>query len=368
LKRSVSRTIVLLLISLSGAMPVIAEEVRIGYFGPSDPSHPLGGEMWLAASLAIEEANQAGGFHGRPFRLVPVWSENPWGSGVSQFVRMVYDESVTAVIGSVDGASTHLAEQVVAKARLTLISPAGTDRSVSMARVAWAFSCMPADDEQARVLWEALKEASAEVTFVLVSSNEHDWHHAALAFIDRAARDGASPLYHFEVEPGTRDLSTIAALWADSGPAAVVVLAGPQDSALWVNSLRAVDAEPRIFGGHSIGRRVFIDAVGAAGDGVVFTHGCDPSYLSAPFAETFTERFGARPDCAAAQTYDAVQMLVEAITEAGLDRAAIRDAVAALPPWSGAAGSIAWGPLGQNRRTPRPAVLRDGRILPYSTD
>ncbi len=50
--------------------PADAEEVRIGYFGPSDPAHAEFGDLWSAAQLAIEQANRQGGYHGKPFRLV----------------------------------------------------------------------------------------------------------------------------------------------------------------------------------------------------------------------------------------------------------------------------------------------------------
>ena len=92
-------------------------EVRIGYFGPSDPNHVLGGDLWLAAQIAIEEANSTGGYRGSAFRLLPAWSENPWGSGISDVTRLVYNEHVWALIGRIDGPSTHLVEQVTTKAR-----------------------------------------------------------------------------------------------------------------------------------------------------------------------------------------------------------------------------------------------------------
>ena len=120
-------------------------EVAIGWFGPADPAHPLHGDLWTAAPLAVEEANRAGGWNGLPFRLLPRWSENVWGSGVSQVARMVYEDRVWAILGSVDGAATHLAEQIVAKARLPLVSPVSTDESVNLAGVPWMFSLAPAD-------------------------------------------------------------------------------------------------------------------------------------------------------------------------------------------------------------------------------
>src|SRR5271157_3439573 len=44
--------------------------VLLGYFGPSDPDHPLGGDLWKAAALAVSQANAQGGYQGKPFRLV----------------------------------------------------------------------------------------------------------------------------------------------------------------------------------------------------------------------------------------------------------------------------------------------------------
>ncbi|MEK7409191.1 MAG: hypothetical protein AAB225_29360, partial [Acidobacteriota bacterium] len=103
------------------AEPSGVREVGIGYFGPADPQHPEAGAIWAGAALAIEEANREGGYRGLPFRLVPGWAENPWAAGASAVVRLAYRDRVWAIIGSIDGAATHLAEQVVVKARLTLI-------------------------------------------------------------------------------------------------------------------------------------------------------------------------------------------------------------------------------------------------------
>jgi hypothetical protein len=45
-----------------------------------------------------------------------------------------YEDKVWAIIGGIDGATTHLAEQVAAKAQLTLVNPVATDRSILCAR------------------------------------------------------------------------------------------------------------------------------------------------------------------------------------------------------------------------------------------
>jgi ABC-type branched-subunit amino acid transport system substrate-binding protein len=342
--------------------PAGIDEVRIGYFGPSDPSHPLGGDMWLASRLAVEEANRDGGYRGIPFRLVPSWSDTPWGTGVADLARRVYSEGVWAIIGSIDGASTHLAEQVVAKARLTLINPAGTDKTVNLANVAWMFSCLPADDALARVLGSAIMDEIGRRPFVVLSTTDHDSHHAALELTTYLGREGRSPLYLMEFETGATDLSSMLERVATSDAAAVVVFADPIDSARMVSALRRLDGDLAVFGSHSMGRRAFLEAAGSDADGVVFPLPCDAAVFSSSFAAEFFSRFGRRPDCTAAQTYDTTRVTIEAIREAGLNRARIRDAIEALSPWTGVSGTIEWNSLGQNEREVRPATIDGGRI------
>ena len=80
------------------------------------------------------------------------WSEKTGGTGVSSLTRMAYTDRVWALLGSIDGASTHLAEQVVAKARLSLLDPMSTDGTINQANVAWAFSTLPSDQTIAKAL------------------------------------------------------------------------------------------------------------------------------------------------------------------------------------------------------------------------
>ena len=49
-------------------------------------------------------------------------------------------------------------------------------------------------------------------------------------------------------------------------------------------------------------------------------------------------------------TYDAVQLLVAAVRQAGLNRARIGDALRDLSPWDGVAGTVRWDTLGGNTR------------------
>ena len=315
-------------------------EVKIGYFGPADPLHAVGGTLWQGAAQAIEQANLEGGYKGLPFRLVPAWRDNPWRAGAGVLARLIYQERVWAIIGSIDGATTHLAEQVALKARLTLINPAASDRTIHGANVPWMFSCVPGDHRQAPVLVKAL----AGRPFVLVSATDHD----SRAFV---AELRARPALRIEFQAGTPEVSALAARVAEAAPQAVVVIAGALDSGRVVAALRRLGCTTPVLCGPAAGRRAFLEEAGPAAEGVLFPLLMDGSV-------------GPLSDYAAAHAYDAVRLLVAAIRKAGLNRVCIRDAVRELSGWQGRSGVIRWDALGQNERAVRLGTIRQGRAVP----
>jgi ABC-type branched-subunit amino acid transport system substrate-binding protein len=177
---------------------------------------------------------------------------------------------------------------------------------------------------------------------------------------------GIAASRHVEFDPEDPDPATLIERAGIGTADPVVVVATPRPSARLVAHLRERGHDGPLFGWTAMGRRAFIDAAGAAGDNVVFPLPCDPDFAVGDFGREFSRRYGRTADCTTAQTYDATRLVIEAIDRAGLNRALARDALAAMPSWSGAAGKIEWGPLGQNLREPTLATVANGRVVPLS--
>lgn len=323
------------------------KEVVLGYFGPADSRHPEHGDLWLAAQMAVEDVNQSGGCHGLPLRLEPVWSENPWSTGIAQVARLIYTQPVMAVIGSVDGPSTHLAEQVVAKARVPLVNPGATDRSANLANVPWMFSCLPGEPDQLAPLISELLARTAGAPYALVSALDHDSRIFTGELRRLLSRRGSSPAFHFEVaDPAAFDqLERLGA----PGLGAVILVAGPADSARLLERIRTVFTGP-VFGSAAMGRRTFLEAVRNLPGEVIFPYPADPGAVEA-FSRRFLQRTSIAADFASAQTYDAVRLLCEAVQQSGFNRVRLHDALREMVPWTGsAAGWIHWDRTGQNTR------------------
>lgn len=367
MRKIINTIFILLAFTVTGQRSTAnASEILIGYFGPGTSTHPEAGDMFSAASLAIEQANLAGGYNGDPFRLVVGWSDNPWGSGIKEVVRMAYEHKVCAIIGGIDGPSTHLAEQVVAKARLTLISPASTDKSVNLANVPWMFSSLPGDDIQAPILAGAISSSVADGPFVLISATDHDSHLFTVELKKSFIKQRINPRYHFEFKPGEKNFTPIMDRIIPVKAQALIIIAGADDSANLIAAVRENNFGGLVFGGPSFGRRSFLEKAGQTAQGVIFPVLYLPNKKNESFEKQFVKRFNKRPDYLAAHTYDTVNLLIYAIKKAGLDRTKIRDAVKELSPWNGVTGTFNWSVHGANTRPVQLGTITNGRVLSVS--
>jgi branched-chain amino acid transport system substrate-binding protein len=342
--------------------PADLREVRLGWFGPPDATHPEWGEAWRGAALAVEELNEEGGYEGRDFRLLSAWSESPWGSGVADLAKLVFGGAVWAVVGGVDGTTTHLAEQVVVKARLSLVSPGGTDPSVNFTNVPWMFTLLPTDDRLAPILAEAVLDGAGGAAWAVVTTTDRDarvaWRAVRAAL---AARQHPGPTLHLVLPAAGPACARAAADVVATGARAVLVLAGARDAVRIVRALRAAGYEGTVVGGAPVGRRTFAEEAGTAAEGVLFPLLFDPAAAdAAAFSRAYSGRWGQAPDYLAAHAYDAVRLVADAVRRAGPNRALIRDALSASSPWRGAAGTVSWDPAGRCTRPVELGAWREG--------
>ena len=338
----------------------------LGWFGPGDADHPEFGELWRGATLALEQENAAGGYRGKPFRIVSAWSQSPWKAGILEVTKLVYGSGAWAVIGGVDGTTTHLAVQLALKSHFLLLSPGSTDTTADHANVPWLFSVPPSDDAISPLIAQRL--ATGTGRFALVAGTDHD-SHAALVAVRRALGElRLTPAALVELPREALDLPAMARQVLEARPQVVVVLAGSTVAGRLVAELRRAGFAGDVIGGATLGGGAFARVAGDASEGVIA-----PSWVTTDnpewvrFAQAYAVRWGRSPDASAAQGHDAVRLTVAAIRTAGLNRARIRDAVRGLSPWRGAVGSVEWNGLGRNEPRVRLGVWRGGRLQAGTT-
>ena len=243
--------------------------------------------------------------------------------------------------------------------------PASTDKSINLAGVPWIFSCLPGDHLLAPVLADAMVAEGKSPRIVLLSSTSHDAHLFAVELLAALRERKMGLTHHYDFTPKKTDLDELAERATKAGADTIVVVADAQTSAELVVALRKTGFEGTVCCGPAAARRRFAEVAETATEGIILPMPSDPlaSEEARKFARLFRERCGHDPDYAAAQTYDAVSMLVAAIQKAGPNRVEIADALRELSPYEGVAGTIRWDRVGANTRPARLGVYRNGQLV-----
>jgi branched-chain amino acid transport system substrate-binding protein len=334
--------------------------VRIGLAGPERSRE--GREFLKGAALAIEAANAAGGFKGKPFVPVVRVDDGPWGMVSKQVVALAFDDEVWAIVGGLDGGRAHVAELVAAKAWVPVVNAAASDFTIDYANVPWVFRVMPSDAAQSRCLISRAATLGYH-RLALVVEGDRD-SKVAQKRIQEAARKAKLTL-DFLIEYDPKDPGPAAARLKDRQIEAFI-LWGSQDGA--VHFLK----EARSCGVHVPAlacAALATPAAAAEGDSLGDLTVAAPYDLSRPgeklseFQRRYEEATGEKPSPVAALAHDAASLTLEAIRRADLSRARIRDELSATK-WTGLTGAICFDDLGGNPREPVLLRLQGGKWSP----
>jgi len=345
-------------------------EVRIGFFGPIEhsPEQVFGMRMLHGAQLAVEEANANGGYGGKPFRLMlhndyDNWqakamygedrSTDPtiWGSASNEVVKMVYDDQDWAIFGSISSDSTHIALRVALKAEIPIVNSASTDPTIPETYIPWYFTDLQDDRVQCLTLARRIYSELGLKRVALLRVNSRYGRFGVLKFRDASRRLGHPVVIEQKFLPGdtdyTRELKIIQAsrtdaivIWSDEVPAAQIL-----------KQMRALGMKQRVFGSYrTLGPEMLAEA-GPAAEGFQAVFPYDPSRNDArwlDFNRRFNARFKEQPEQFAALAYDAMNMLLDSICKAGLNRARIHDALANIEQYDGVTGPMVFDPNQKN--------------------
>lgn len=328
-------------------------EVRIGFLGPlySHPDQALGNRMLDGAQLAVDEANAAGGYCGKPFKLMLHNDSAIWGASSNEVVKMVYDDKVWAMFGSISGDTTHIALRVTLKAETPLINSASTDPTIPETIIPWYFTDLQDDRVQGYTLARHIYSELGLKRVAMLRVNDRYGRFGVIKFRDASRRLGHPVVIEQKFMPGDLDFrhqlnviqdSRVDAivLWTDVGPAAKILA-----------QMKGLGMKQRVFGSHRTINDEMVRLAGTASEGFEAVFPYDPTSREQAWLD-FNGRFEAqyhrKPEQFASLAYDAMQVLLQSICRAGLNRGRIRDALTGITTYKGATGEMVFDPNCKN--------------------
>lgn len=328
-------------------------EVRIGFVGPlyDHPDQALGNRMLNGVTLAVDEANVRGGYCGKPFKLMLHNDSAIWGAASNEIVKMVYDEKVWAMFGSISGDTTHIGLRVTLKAETPLVNSASTDPTIPETLIPWYFTDLQDDRVQGYTLARHIYTDLGLKRVALLRVNDRYGRFGVLKFRDASRRLGHPVVIEQKFKSGDTDFrhqlrviedSRVDAivLWTDIGPAAAIL-----------QQMQELGMKQRVFGSHRTIGDELLKLAGPAAEGFEAVFPYDPTRSDARWLDfnlRYEARFHEKPDHFASLAYDAMQILLNAICRAGLNRGRIRDALTAVTSYKGVTGDMVFDPNCKN--------------------
>jgi ABC-type branched-subunit amino acid transport system substrate-binding protein len=334
--------------------------VKMGFIGPimstvsvatGGKSHEeaLGIKMLQGARLAIEEANARGGYLKRkiPFELVTRNDNGLWGASGNEIIRMAYLDPVWAILGTIDGANSHIAIRVALKAELAMMNSGDTDPTFIETNIPWVMRCIGDDRQMGYLLIDYIIRKMDHKRIGIIRSSNRYGRFGVREIRDSARRLKRPVLIEMAYRVGSTDFSLQLDRLKAANLDAVVHWGDAAEGALILNQMRKMGMMQPFYGCDRTVSDEFVKVAGANAEGVIAGFPWnpdhrDPKFLA--FRERFTQRFGQEPETYAAHGYDGMNMLIWAAQVAGLNRAKIRDVLAyRTEPFPGVTGDIPFG-------------------------
>ena len=320
-------------------------EIKIGFLAPlSGPQQDEGKALLQAAQLAIEDEAASPLPGGRRLSLVPRDQSGPWGRASNEIVHLVYEDRAVAIVTCLDGGSAHLAEQVGNKAGIPLVT-LSTDPTTTQINLPWIFRIGATDAQEARAFARDIYVTRKLKQVILVTENDHDGRVGAEEFQKAAHALNAPPVRYLTVDTADSNLDSVVSQLMTPQPDALVFWTVQEMAGRIVLSFRQAFPKALVYLCHEAAQA---DVGRDQGNIWIVT----PRLAVSPVREAFEKHYRAGtdlfPTVAAAQAYDAVRILAAALRRSGPNRARLRDALAALPTYSGASGIVTFDQAGND--------------------
>lgn len=365
MRRIQRHLIYLMALSLTLATTAWAQTLRIGAVAAATgPASALGEPEANTFRMLEEELNAAGGIAGHPVEIVFLDSATDTQNAVTNVSRLIQEQNVLAVVCCTISANSLAIIDTVQQAEVPNISLAAAAAIIEpVAERKWVFKTPQTDHLMIGGIVEDMQRQGLKT--VAFMGIDDAYGEGGLTELQSAIEGTDIQLVATE-RYGRSDTNVTAQTLSVTiqRPDAVLIWGVVRDSALVVDALAQRNYQGQVYVSHGVGNPSFLELAGDAANGVRLPIGpmivvndmSDDNPIKAvalDYVNDYDARFGAgTASTFGGHAYDAITGLKLAIEKADADgtdwndvpaaRAAIRDALEAIPPFTGVGGIFDW--------------------------
>lgn len=356
-----------------------AETVKVGaILAVTGPASFLGGPEARTLEMLVEQTNAAGGINGKKVELVIKDSGGNPEKAISFAKQLIEEEQVVAVLGPSTSGETMKIKKIFEQAQTPLISCAAAEVIVNPV-AQYVFKTPQKDSYAAQKIFQNMKAMG--ISKIAVLAGNTGFGKAGKQQLLKLAPEMGIQIVETEVyDKKTKDLSAVVAkIKANKEVQAVVNWSIVPAQAIVAKNMRQAGWDVPLFQSHGFGNIKYVEAAGAAAEGIIFPCGRllvadllpddhPQKSLLIEYIRDYESKYQETASSFGGYAYDAYLIIKTAIEKAGTDKARIRDEIEKIKDLPGTAGIFNFSPDDHNGLdidSFEMITVKDGKFVPY---
>jgi branched-chain amino acid transport system substrate-binding protein len=327
-----------------------AENIKVGaILAVSGPMSFLGGPEARTLEMMVAETNAKGGINGNPIELIIKDSAGNPEKAVSFAKQLIEEDKVLAIIGPSSSGETMNIKKIAEDGKTPLLSCAAAEVIVDPV-ASYVFKTPQKDSDAVKMIYKEMNKLG--LTGIAVLADNTGFGKAGAEQLVKIAPEFGIKIVENEVyDKAATDLSAVVAkIKANKDVQAVVNWSVVPAQSIVAKNIRQAGWDVPIFQSHGFGNIKFVEAAGAAAEGIIFPAGRlliaadlpadhPQKALLVKYTKDYEEKYkGEIVSTFGGHAYDALVILEAAVKSAGNDREKVRAAIEGLQNLPGTAG------------------------------
>jgi branched-chain amino acid transport system substrate-binding protein len=359
---------------------VVKEDIKVGaILAVTGPASFLGGPEARTLEMMVEEINANGGVNGHKIDLIIKDSGANPEKAISFTKQLIEEDKVFAILGPSTSGETMKIKDIVEEAKMTLVSCAAAEVIVNPV-AKYVFKTPQKDSHAVQKIYGTMKDQG--ITKIAVLAGNTGFGKAGRGQLEKMAADfGIEVLIAETYDKKTTDLSAVVAkLMANKDIQAVVNWSIVPAQGILAKNMRQAGWDVPLFQSHGFGNVKYIEAGGAAAEGIIFPAGrlliaedladSNPQKaLLIKYKNDYEAKYDDQVSTFGGHAYDALTILIAAIEKAGMDKEKVRDTIENLQGVAGTAGVFNFSAEDHNGldiNSFEMLTVKDGKFAIYS--
>jgi branched-chain amino acid transport system substrate-binding protein len=322
--------------------------IKIGaIFAVTGGASFLGAPEAKTAEMIVEEVNAKGGINGRMIELIIKDSQANPEKAISFTKQLIEEDKVVAIIGPSTSGETMQIKDLCESYKTPLVSAAAAEVIVNPV-AKYVFKTPQKDNYVAELIFQTMNDLGISKIGVVAANS--GFGNAGKGQLEKYA-----PQYGIEIliaetyDRAATDLTALLTKLKAKNVEAVINWSIVPAQSIVPKNMAQLGMDVPLFQSHGFGNIKYVEAAGAAADGIIFPCGRllvadklpdnhPQKELLVKYSNDYEAKFGEAASTFGGHAYDALMLVLEAIETAGDDKEAIRDTLESIKNYPGTGG------------------------------